>query len=77
MQRMMEESPNQRWWEEIKDRVRNDQVQKVGHMRDRVFNSHLSYNKYPEERRHSLSLRSEKVKRSCNKLLLDWIDPLK
>ena len=74
---MMSETPNSRWWEEMKDRVKNDQVQKVGHMRDRVFNSHLSYNKYPEERRHSLSLRQQHIKRSYNKVLLDWIDPYK
>jgi len=31
----------------MKDKIRKTQLQKVGQMRDRVFNSHQSYNKYP------------------------------
>lgn len=53
------------------------QLQKVGRMRDRVFNAHLSFNKYPEERRRSNSLKTERIKQCFNKSLLDWIDPPK
>jgi hypothetical protein len=54
-----------------------NQLQKVGRMRDRVYNAHLSFYKYPEERRRCSSLKTEKIKQSFNKSLLDWIDPPK
>ena len=54
-----------------------NQLLKVGRMRDKVINSHMSHSKYPEERRRSNSLKNEKIKQSFNKSLLDWIDPPK
>jgi hypothetical protein len=59
---------------EIKDKIRKNQLQKVGRLRDRIFNSHLSYSK---DKRRSFSLKNEKIKQSFNKTLLDWIDPPK
>ena len=46
-------------------------------MKDRIYNSHQSYYKYPEERRRAHSYKGQKIKESFNKTLLDWIDPLK
>jgi hypothetical protein len=73
----LSERENKDWWREIKDKIKMNQLLKVGRMRDRVFNSHLSHGKYPEERRRSNSLKSERIKQCFNKSLLDWIDPPK
>jgi hypothetical protein len=54
----------------MKDKIRTNQVQKVGQLRDHIINSHQSYYKYPEERRKAQSLKSEKIKQSFNKTLL-------
>jgi hypothetical protein len=59
----------------MKDKIRKNQLQKVGQLRERIRNSHQSYNKYPDERRRAYSLKNEKIKQSFNKTLLDWIDP--
>lgn len=35
------------WWGAMKDRIRQGKAQKIGAMKDRIFNSHQSYAKYP------------------------------
>ena len=73
----LSEREDKDWWKKIKDKIKMNQLLKVGTMRDRVFNAHLSLSKYPEEKRRANSLKSEKIKHSFNKSLLDWIDPPK
>jgi hypothetical protein len=54
----------------MKDKIRKNQLQKVGQLRERIRNSHQSYGKYPDERRRAYSLKNEKIKQSFNKTLL-------
>jgi hypothetical protein len=71
----LSERANSNWWPEMKDKIRKNQMQKVGQLRERIRNSHQSYNKYPEERRRAHSLKNEGIRQSFNKTLLEWIDP--
>ena len=57
--------------------TKKERQQRLGQLRDKVKKTHLSYHKYPEERRRSQSLKQEKIKESINKTLLNWIDPQK
>lgn len=77
MEKALTARNNEDWWGAMKDRIRKGQAQKIGTMKDRIYNSHQSNAKYPEERRRAHSLRGEKIKQSFNKTLLDWIDPPK
>lgn len=43
----LSERENKDWWQQIRDKIKMSQLQKVGRMRDRVFNAHLSFYKYP------------------------------
>jgi hypothetical protein len=47
IQHALEDRDNPDWWGEMKDKIRKNQLQKVGQLRDKVFNSHQSYYKYP------------------------------
>lgn len=48
----------------------------MGALKERVRNSHLSYSKYPSERKRQALWSTDKINESFNKTLLDWIDPL-
>ena len=65
------------WFSKLRRGIRDNRLQQVGHLHDRIRNSHQSYGKYPDERRRASSLKNEKVKRSINKTVLDMIDPMK
>jgi hypothetical protein len=39
---------NEDWWGKIKDKIKNNQKNMVGNVKDRIYNSHQSYYKYPE-----------------------------
>ena len=62
MEKRIEEALSERedkdWWKKIRDKIKMNQLLKVGRMRDKVFNAHLSLSKYPEERRRANSLKS-------------------
>jgi len=47
IQKALEDKDNPDWWQDMKDKIRKNQLQKVGQLRDKVFNSHQSYYKYP------------------------------
>jgi hypothetical protein len=45
---MLNEKKNPDWWMDMKDKIRKNQLQKVGQLRERIRNSHQSYSKYPD-----------------------------
>ena len=65
------------WFSKMRKTIRDNRMQKMGNLHERIRNSHQSYSKYPEERRRSASLKMEKVRYSINKTVLDMIDPVK
>lgn len=71
----LSERANPNWWEDMLENTKKKKQEKVGQLKDKFRKSHLSYHKYPEEKRRTMSLRSSKIKESINKTLLNWIDP--
>lgn len=63
------------WYENMVSEIKKKRAEKVGTLKERVRNSHLSYHKYPAERRKQSQYSSEKIRESFNRTILDWIDP--
>lgn len=72
---MMKDRLEPNWWEKMVEEAKKNRFQKVGALKERVRNSHLSYHKYPSERRRSELWSYDQMNQSFNRTLLDWIDP--
>lgn len=47
VRKMLEDRLDPKWWEKMVEEAKKKRYQKVGALKDRVRNSHLSYHKYP------------------------------
>jgi hypothetical protein len=45
--KVLSEKENPSWWENMLDKIKKERTQKIGHLKDRIRNSHQSYEKYP------------------------------
>lgn len=65
------------WYQNMLLEVRKKRMEQVGTLKERIRNSHMSYYKYPSERKRTAQWSCEKIKESFNRTILDWIDPVK
>ena len=75
IEKVLKEKKNPHWYEDMVANVKKERSLKMGKLKDRTRKNHLSLNKYPEEKKRSSSVQSERIKSTFNKTLLNWIDP--